>query len=191
MMRGVPVGRIPGLPGLARRGKPGADAHLTLSRRKRRKYCGNSTNSKSAPKSRTICRPSRTCRKPPRCSSAPSTSSWPGPLPMKRVSRCKAGRRQARGTDGPGEGGWPGQGAQLRAGRRVLRGWAGHKVRGRCLCSVPATSRISDTLRSTEQPLKDCPSGKFAQVRPLGEGGRRDSARGEVRRAPGQTGRGQ
>ena len=108
-MRGVPVGPIPGLPGLARRGEPGADAYLTLSRRKRRKYCGNSTNSKSAPKSRTICRPSRTCRKPPRGSSAPCTSSWPGPFPTKRVSRCKAGRRQARGTDGQGEGGWPEQ----------------------------------------------------------------------------------
>lgn len=88
------------------------------------------------------------------------------------------------------EGG-QGRRAQLRAGRRVLRGWAGHKVWGRHLYSVPATSRISDTLRSTEQPLKDCLSGKLAQVRPLREGGRRDSALGEVRRVPGQAGRGQ
>lgn len=188
MMRGVPVGHIPGLPGLARRGKPGADAHLTLSRRKRRKYCGNSTNSKSAPKSRTVCRPSRTCRKPPRGSRAPSTSSWPGALPTKRVSRCKAGRRQARGTDRPGEAGRPG--AQLRAGRRMLQGWAGCGVRGRRLCSAPAAPWTSDMLRSTEQPLKDSPSGKLAQDRPRG-GGRRDSARREVRRAPSQTGRGQ
>lgn len=177
----VLVGRIPGSPGLALRGKPRADAHLTLSRRKRRRYCGNSTSSKSALKSRTICRPSRTCRKPPQGSNAPSTSSWQGPLPTKRVSRCEVVARL--GNSRPGaqtgqekEGGRGGR-CSCRWGQRVLRAWAGRRVRSRHLCSVPATPQMSNTLRSTEQPLKDCPSGKLTQDRPLGEGDRWESAR--------------
>lgn len=128
MMRGVLDGCIPGLPGLALRGKPRADAHLTLSRRKRRKFCGNSAISKSAPKSRTVCRPSGTWRKPPRGFNAPSTSSWPGPLPMKRVSGCKVVARLGDGRPGhrparrrrAGTEGAPSLGRPRRAGQASL-----------------------------------------------------------------------
>lgn len=89
--------RVPG-----RQGGVGADSPLTLSRRKRRKRCGDSIRSNWALRAGATWRPSRTCGKPPLSSSRPPTGSWLEPLRREGVSVGRLGGPGAPRQEGSG-----------------------------------------------------------------------------------------